>query len=157
MFPWIWLKAILPRKQDNVNTTIIFTICLPHHFHPVCLNQAIGTTLSVPRVRTNPEARAFHFCAHSLWNNPPLSVCPASSVASFRKHRKTHFFGLAFPHNHQHPLMLWKCFIDFAVEHWFSCCTAEPGFTTNIGVKVWVIDWLAWSHDQYVINELLWN
>ena len=31
-------------------------------------------SLSVPRVKTNTGARAFHSCAPSLWNNLPLSV-----------------------------------------------------------------------------------
>ena len=36
--------------------------------------------LSVPRVKTNTGARAFHSCAPSLWNNLSLSVCSAISV-----------------------------------------------------------------------------
>ena len=54
-------------------------------------------SLSVPRVKTNTGARAFHSCAPSLWNNLPLSVCSASSVSAFKKHLKTHLFDLAFP------------------------------------------------------------
>ena len=54
-------------------------------------------SLSVPRVKTNTGARAFHSCAPSLWNNLPLSVCSASSVATFKKYLKTHLFDLAFP------------------------------------------------------------
>ena len=54
-------------------------------------------SLSVPRVRTNTGARAFHSCAPSLWNNLPLSVHLAISVATFKKYVKTHLFDLAFP------------------------------------------------------------
>ena len=54
-------------------------------------------SLSVPRVKTNTGARAFHSCAPSLWNNLPLSVRSASSVATFKKYLKTHLFDLAFP------------------------------------------------------------
>ena len=40
-------------------------------------------------------------------------------------------------------LMLWKCFLDFAAEHWFGCRTTEPGFTGDSGaIEVWLIDWL---------------
>ena len=53
--------------------------------------------LSVSRVKTNTGARAFHSCAPSLWNNLPPSVCAANSVATFKKHLKTHLFDLAFP------------------------------------------------------------
>ena len=54
-------------------------------------------SLSVPRVKTNTGAKAFHSCAPSLWNNLPLFVCSAISVATFKKHLKTHLFDLAFP------------------------------------------------------------
>ena len=54
-------------------------------------------SLSVPRVKTNAGARAFRSCAPSLWNNLSLSVRSAISVATFKKHLKTHLFDLAFP------------------------------------------------------------
>ena len=54
-------------------------------------------SLSVPRVKTSTGARSFHSCAPSLWNNLPLSVRSASSVATFKKYLKTHLFDLAFP------------------------------------------------------------
>ena len=53
-------------------------------------------SLPVPRVKTYTGARAFHCCAPSLWNNLPLSVRSALSVATFKKHLKTHLFDLAF-------------------------------------------------------------
>ena len=43
-----------------------------------------GITLLVPRIKTNTGARAFSSCAPSLWNNLPLSVRSATSVATFR-------------------------------------------------------------------------
>ena len=46
-------------------------------------------SLSVPWVKTNTGARAFHSCAPSLWNNLPLSVRLASSVTTFNKYLKT--------------------------------------------------------------------
>ena len=42
-------------------------------------------SLSVPRVKTNTGARVSHSCAPSLWNNLPLSVRSASSLATFKK------------------------------------------------------------------------
>ena len=56
-----------------------------------------NNSLSVPRVKTNTGARAFHSCAPSLWNNVPLSVHSASSVATFKKYLKTHLSDLALP------------------------------------------------------------
>ena len=55
-----------------------------------------NNSLSVPRVKTSTGARAFYSCAPSLWNNLPLSVRSASSVATFKKYLKTHLFDLAF-------------------------------------------------------------
>ena len=59
-------------------------------------------SLSVPRVKTNTDARVFHSCAPSLWNNLPLSAHSASAVATFKKYVKTHLFDLAFPHRYHH-------------------------------------------------------
>ena len=65
---------------------------------PSCsLRSTNDNSLSVPRVKTNTGARAFHSCAPSLWNNLPLSVCSAISVATFKKYLKIHLFDLAFP------------------------------------------------------------
>ena len=65
---------------------------------PSCsLRSNNDNSLSVPRVKTNTGARAFQSCAPSLWNNLPLSVHSASSVATFKKYLKTHLLDLAFP------------------------------------------------------------
>ena len=48
-------------------------------------------------------------------------------------------------------MMLWICFFDFAVEHWFSCCATENGFAGDIGaIEVWLTDW--WSLDTLSLN-----
>ena len=60
------------------------------------------SSTSVPRVKTNTGARAFHPCAPSLWNNLPLSVHSAISVATYKKHLKTHLFDLAFVYRYRH-------------------------------------------------------
>ena len=56
-----------------------------------------GITLSIPRIKTNTGARAFSSCASSLWNNLPLSVRSATSVATFSRRLKTYLFNLASP------------------------------------------------------------
>ena len=61
------------------------------------LRSNTNNRMSVPRVKTNTDVRAFHSCAPSLWNNLQLAVRSASSVATFKKHLKTHHFDLAFP------------------------------------------------------------
>ena len=56
-----------------------------------------GINVSIPRVETNTGARAFHSHAPPLWNILPLSVFSAISVATLKKHLKTHLFDLALP------------------------------------------------------------
>lgn len=56
-----------------------------------------GPILSVPRVKTKMGSRAFAFSAPDLWNHLPLSVRSSSSIAVFKKHLKTHLFGVVFP------------------------------------------------------------
>ena len=103
-----------------------------------------GITLSVPRVVTNAGARVFPSCVPSLWYNLPLSVCSITSIATFKKSLKIHLFDFGlFPMDTSIPnglLMLWNCFIGFAVEHRFGCLATESGFARNIGaIKVWLI------------------
>ena len=98
-----------------VKYRVHFKICLLtykalHEEQPVYLRSLIaislpsrslrsnrGITLSIPRIKTNTGARAFSSCAPSLWNNLPLSVRSATSVATFRRRLKTYLFDLAFP------------------------------------------------------------
>ena len=88
------------------------------------LRSSKGITRSVPRVKTNTGARAFHFWTPSVWNNRLLSVYSATSVATFRKRLEIQLFDLAFPPQapaytsiFDGPLMLWKCCINFAAEN----------------------------------------
>ena len=147
----------LPRSLHwlPVKYRVHFKICLLtykafHEEQPVYLRSLIATslpsrslrsnrgiTLSVSRIRTNTGVRAFSSCAPSLWNNLPLSVRSATSVATFRKRLKTYLFDLAFP-----PvgtgvpnglLMLRNSFNDFVFEHRSGCCATDPGYTGDIG------------------------
>ena len=103
-FHWLPVRF---RILFMINLLTYKTLC---EKQPVYLHSMVATSipshslrsnndnsLSVPRVKTNTAARAFHSCAPSLWNNLPLSVCSASSVATFKKYLKTHLFDLAFP------------------------------------------------------------
>ena len=134
----------LPVKFRILFKISLLTYKTIHEKHPVYLHYMLaaslpshllrsnkGISLSVPRVKTNSGARAFHSCAPSLWNNLPLSVCSAISVAAFKKNLKTHLFDLAFPpiiiSTPDDPL-LWNCLIDFAVEHRFGLSLACRGY-----------------------------
>ena len=88
----------------------LLTYKILHEKQPVYLHSMLAASLpsrslrsnndnssSFSRVKTNTGARAFHSCAPFLWNNLPLSVHSAISVATIKKHLKTHVFDLAFP------------------------------------------------------------
>ena len=49
--------------------------------------------------------------------------------------------------------MPWNCFIDFAIEHWFSCHTTESGFARDIG-EIWLIDWFKFLNNILYSNAL---
>ena len=83
-------KTIHERQPVYIHSML--AVSLPSHSP----RSSKGISLSVPRVKTNSGARAFHSCAPSLWNNLPLSIRSAISVAAFKKHLKTHLFDLAF-------------------------------------------------------------
>ena len=85
-----------PTKSCMKNNLFIFTPCLLHHSHPVHRDQTKILVCQSLGLRPT-QARAFHSCAPPLWNNLPLSVHSAISVATFKKDLKTHFFDLAFP------------------------------------------------------------
>ena len=62
------LQRVQKRLARLVTKSPPFTGSLP--LLPSCsLRSNNDNSLSVPRVKTNTGARAFHFCAPSLWNN----------------------------------------------------------------------------------------
>ena len=99
-------------------TSVLLTYKMLHEEQPVYLHSMLATalpscslrsskgiSLSFPRFKINTVSRVFHSCALSLWNSLMLPVCSAISVATFKKHLKTH------PFHHRHcmpngPLML---------------------------------------------------
>ena len=91
--------ALVSSRLDNCNSLLygITDIDLTRY---QCVPK--DNSLSVRKVKTNTGARAFHSCAPSLWNNLPLSVRSAITVATFKKHLKTNLFDLAFPHRYRH-------------------------------------------------------
>ena len=92
----------------------------------------IKQSLSVNWVKIKTGARAFHCCAPSLWTNLLLPVRSAFSLATFKRHLKTHLFNWDPPppildtSTHDSLLMLQDCFIDLLLA-------TKPGFVRDIG------------------------
>ena len=129
--PLLHSRDWLPVRFRILFKISLLTCKTPHEKQPVYLHSMLapslpsrsqrsnkGISLLFSGVNTNTGARAFHSCALYLWNNLPLSVCSAISVATSKKHLKTHLFDLSIDTGMpDSPLMLWNCFFDFAVEH----------------------------------------
>ena len=81
------------QEEQPVYLRSLIAISLPSH----SLRSNRGITQSISRIKTNTGARAFSSCASSLWNNLPLSVRSATSVATFRRRLKTYLFDFVFP------------------------------------------------------------
>ena len=94
------------------------TVVFPSHW----LRSHKGITLSVPRVKTNAGTRPFHSCNPSLWNNLPLSVCLASSTATFRKCLEN--ISLTWPFLYKHHYVQWP--------HWHRGLVRELCHWTRI-------------------------
>ena len=114
-------------------------------------------SLSVPRVKTNTGARAFHSCAPSLSNNLQLSVHSAIWVATFQKHLKTHLFDLvSSPHRYWHarwPVDVTELFPRFCCwtlirmsRHW---ARLRRGYLRYRSLIDWLIDYMK---DQLALN-----
>ena len=107
---------------------------------PSCsLRSNNDNSLSVPRVKTNTDVTAFQSCAPSLWNNLPLFVHSASSVATFKKYLKIHLFDLAFtPQIPSLPMACW-CYRTVSsiwlLHHWAWLCQVYWRYRN-------LIDWL---------------
>ena len=81
------------QKEQLVYFRSLIAISLPSR----SLRSNRGITLSIPRIKTNTGGRAFSSCAPSLWNNLPLCVRSATSIATSRRRLKTYLFDLASP------------------------------------------------------------
>ena len=115
----------------------------------------------MPRIETNTGARAFSSCTPCLWNNLPLSVRSATSVATFRRRLETYLFDLVSPPP-----------VDTGVANGLLCY--EIAWTTshlnnNLAVAHWgwlrrgywryrnLIDWLIDSKDAATASHRLYH
>ena len=79
------------------NSLFISTPCLPHCSHPVHWDRTKVIVCQSLGSRPTHVQELFTLVLCLFWNNPPLSVCLAILVVTFKKHLKTHLFDLAFP------------------------------------------------------------
>ena len=126
------------------NSLFIFTPCLPHDFHPVPWDQT--TVIVCQSLGSRPtQVQELFTLVPCLFGTTSrcLSVQPVQLLPSRIIWRHISLIW-PFPIDTGMPdvlLMLWNCFPDFAVEHWFGCRATEPGFAGDIGaIEVWLID-----------------
>jgi len=53
--------------------------------------------LSLPRHNLSFGSRAFHIAAPKIWNSLPSNILKCQTLASFRRHLKTHYFQSFYP------------------------------------------------------------
>ena len=145
----------------SVNYRILFKISLMtykaiHEKQPVYLHSMLdaslpsrllrsnkGISLSVPRVNTNSSAKAFHYCAPSLWNNLPLSVHSAISVDVFKKHLKTQDQvdnkEVVLIHSTKNVKRLLKARMTFAIHSESTLPSVAGDFNRNYFSLSWVL------------------
>ena len=81
------------REKQPVYLHSMLASSFPSH----SLRSNRGISLSIPRTKTSTGSRALNFCGPSLRNSLLLSVHSVISVATFKKHLKTHLSGWPYP------------------------------------------------------------
>ena len=112
---WLWVKfrilfkiTLLANKTLHEKKPVYLHTMLAASIPSRSLRSNKGINLSIRWVKNDIGASVFQCCAPSLWINLLLSVCSATSVATFRKHLKTPLFDLAFsPQRPAHPMAHW--------------------------------------------------
>ena len=136
---------ILHEKQP-VYLYYMLATSLPSH----SLRSSKGTSLSVPRVKTNTGVRAFHSCTPSLWNLPLSVEFSHFSCYLQETSQDTSLWLVLSPRPPAHQTAHW-CYgtvssilllnTDLAVV---PVSLALPGI---LGVReIWSIDWLIISY-----------
>ena len=92
---WLIYKTL--REKQPLYLHVIVAASISSH----SLRSNNDNRLSIPGIKTNTGCKSFSLF-FTLWNNLPLSVHSAISVATFKKYLKTHIFELAFPHRYHH-------------------------------------------------------
>ena len=88
-------------EEPSVYLRSLIAISLPSR----SLRSNRGITLSIPRIKINTGARGFSSCSPSLWNNLPLSLRSATSVATLEDVSKHTFSTWPSPRRHQCALL----------------------------------------------------
>ena len=93
-----------------------------------------GIPLLLPRVKINTHVNGFYICV-LLEQRPTIPLSHFSYYLQETSEDTSLWLGIS-PLDTSTPdslLIPWNCFIDFAIEDWFGCCTTEPGFAEDIG------------------------
>ena len=141
----IWFKInFLTYKTLHKNSLFTFTPCLLHHSHPAHWDR---TKASLCQSVGQDQHRHNSFLLLSpISLKQPAAVCPFSHFSIYLQEASEDTslwlslspIDISTPDS---PLMLWSCFINFAVEHRFSCHGTEPGFAgDNAAIEIWLID-----------------
>jgi len=101
---WLPIDARIKFKIATLTFKAVNTSNPPYlasllHQHNPCrsLRSASANLLSVTRCNLSFGTRGFRTAAPTVWNSLPLNVRSCKSLATFRKHLKSHLFQSSFP------------------------------------------------------------
>ena len=123
-------------KSFMKNSLLILTPCVLHHSHSVHWDQTKDLVCQSLGSRITQVQE--HFTLVSLLFGTASRCLSIQSFQLLPSRNIWRHISLTwpFPHRHQPPdswLMLWSCFVDFAVEHQFGWYDTEPAFSEDIG------------------------
>src|SRR5208282_373792 len=96
----IRFKVATITYKAQVSSAPHYLTSLIRRYEPLRLLRSSGTNLlERTRVKTEFGARAFSVAAPTIWNELPDDCRSASSLYSFRKRLKTHYFATAFSYS----------------------------------------------------------
>ena len=136
------------------NGLLIFSPCLLHHFLPVHWDQA--KELVCRTLGSRPTQAQELFTLVSLWNNLPLSVLSAISVATFQKPLKAHLFDLTFTPAHLSAHWFYRTVSSILILNTDSA--VAPASLASSGVLVlwkfhWLINWWMFLCDTRDVSK----
>ena len=139
-FRLLFKIPLLTYKTLREKSVFMFTPCLPSHWDQtkelVC--QSLGSRPTQVQQLFTLVSLLFGTTCRCL-SIQPFQLLPSRNIS-----KRISLTGpLPIDTSAPDGLLILNCFIDFALENWFSCHATEPGFTGDIGsIEIWLIDWL---------------
>ena len=109
---WLPVKARIEYKVALLCHQCLYNNEVPSYLKDIIKPYADSLLLEVPRFSlTTVGLRAFSISGPNVWNQLPIKLRKTSSIGSFKKDLKTHYFNI---------YLRWHCF--WTVSMLYYCC-----------------------------------